>query len=160
MIMFHNFWLNTRAFQKIRSIFPKCWTTPAIGNLEIWDLVHIKTDIDMFIYNIEHFLRDIRAPRYLHLKKLYFFAGHPVWEPQKSKMAAKGPQNGQQGLEGCIPSLLLEKVVMENGRKEKRIVKIAVHKHCCQSATWTRPTATPKLVPLKLSWFVQFIQSK
>ena len=32
----------------------------------------------MFIVNIEYFLSDIRGPRYLHLKKVYFFVGHPV----------------------------------------------------------------------------------
>ena len=28
--------------------------------------------------NIEHFLGDIRGLRYLHLKKVHFFVGHPV----------------------------------------------------------------------------------
>ena len=38
----------------------------------------MKTNRNMFLFNIEHFLSDIRAPRYLHLKKVYFFVGHPV----------------------------------------------------------------------------------
>ena len=38
----------------------------------------MKTDINMLISNIEHFLSDIRGPRYLYLKKLYFSVGHPV----------------------------------------------------------------------------------
>ena len=38
----------------------------------------MKTDIDMFLLNIEQFLRDIRGSRYLHLKKVYCFVGHPV----------------------------------------------------------------------------------
>ena len=41
--------------------------------------MHMKTDINMFIFNIEHFLSDIRGPRYLHLKKVYFSVGHPVY---------------------------------------------------------------------------------
>ena len=40
------------------------------GNLEIWDLVLMKTDINTFLSNIEHFLSDIRGSRYLHLKKV------------------------------------------------------------------------------------------
>ena len=55
-----------------------CWISQAICNLEIWDLVLMKTDINMFLLNIEHFLRDIRGSRYLHLKKVYCFVGHPV----------------------------------------------------------------------------------
>ena len=38
----------------------------------------MNTDINMFIFDIEHFLSDIRGPRYFHLKKVYFFVGHPV----------------------------------------------------------------------------------
>ena len=38
----------------------------------------MKTNINMFLFDIEHFLSDIRGPRYLHLKKVYFFVGHPV----------------------------------------------------------------------------------
>ena len=38
----------------------------------------MKTDINMFLFNIEHFWSDIRGPKYLHLKKVYFFVGHPV----------------------------------------------------------------------------------
>ena len=38
----------------------------------------IKTDINMFILNIENFFRDFRGSRYLHLNKVYFFVGHPV----------------------------------------------------------------------------------
>ena len=37
----------------------------------------MKTDIDMFLLNIEQFLRDIRGSRYLHLEKVYFFVGRP-----------------------------------------------------------------------------------
>ena len=33
----------------------------------------MKTDINMFFFNIEIFLSYIRGPRYLHLKKVYFF---------------------------------------------------------------------------------------
>ena len=40
--------------------------------------MHLKTEIDMFILSIEHFLSDFRSPRYLSLKKVYFFGGHPV----------------------------------------------------------------------------------
>ena len=39
----------------------------------------MKTNIDMFLFNIEPLLSDIRGPRYLHLKKVYFFVGHPVY---------------------------------------------------------------------------------
>ena len=39
----------------------------------------MRTDTNMFIFNIEHILSDIRGPRYLHLKKVYFFVGHPVY---------------------------------------------------------------------------------
>ena len=38
----------------------------------------MKTDIDMFVFNIELFLSDVRGPRYLHLKKGVLFVGHPV----------------------------------------------------------------------------------
>ena len=38
----------------------------------------IKTNINMFLFDIEHFLSAISGPRYLHLKKVYFFVGHPV----------------------------------------------------------------------------------
>ena len=38
----------------------------------------MKTNINMFLFDIEHFLSDIRGPRYLHLKKVYFYVGHPV----------------------------------------------------------------------------------
>ena len=37
----------------------------------------LKTDINMFLLNIEHLLSDIRGSRYLHLKKVYLFVGHP-----------------------------------------------------------------------------------
>ena len=33
---------------------------------------------NMFLFDIEHFLSDVRGLRYLHLKKVYFFVGHPV----------------------------------------------------------------------------------
>ena len=38
----------------------------------------MKTNIHMLLFDIEHCLSDIRGPRYLHLKKVYFFVGHPV----------------------------------------------------------------------------------
>ena len=38
----------------------------------------------MFIFYIEHFLSDIRSPQYFHLKKVYFFVGHPVRKCQIS----------------------------------------------------------------------------
>ena len=38
----------------------------------------MKTNINMFLFDIEHFLSDIMGPRYSHLKKVYFFAGLPV----------------------------------------------------------------------------------
>ena len=37
----------------------------------------MKTDINMFLLNIEHLLRDIRGSRYLHLKKGVLFCGSP-----------------------------------------------------------------------------------
>ena len=40
--------------------------------------MHMKTDINMLIFDMEHFFSDIRGPRYLHLKKVYFSVGHPV----------------------------------------------------------------------------------
>jgi len=40
--------------------------------------VLMKTNINMFLFDMEYFLSDIRGPRYLHLKKVYFFVGHPV----------------------------------------------------------------------------------
>ena len=40
----------------------------------------MKTDVNMFLFNIEHLLSDIRRSRYLHLKKVYFFVGHPVYK--------------------------------------------------------------------------------
>ena len=42
------------------------------------DLVLLKEDIHRFISSIELFLRDIRGLRYADLKKVNFFAGHPV----------------------------------------------------------------------------------
>ena len=39
----------------------------------------MKTGIDMFLLNIEDFLCDFRGSRYLHLKKVFFFVGHPVY---------------------------------------------------------------------------------
>ena len=38
----------------------------------------MKAGIHMFLLNIEHFLSDILGSRYLRLKKVYFFVGHPV----------------------------------------------------------------------------------
>ena len=39
---------------------------------------YMKTEINKLLLSIEHFLSDIRGPRYLYLKKVYFFVGHPV----------------------------------------------------------------------------------
>ena len=39
----------------------------------------MRTKVNMFLFDIEHFLSDIRGPRYLHLKMVYFFVGHPVY---------------------------------------------------------------------------------
>ena len=46
--------------------------------LENSDFVLLKEDIHRFISSIELFLRDIRGLRYADLKKVNFFAGHPV----------------------------------------------------------------------------------
>ena len=40
----------------------------------------MKINTDMFLFDIDHFLCDVMGPRYLHLKKVYFFVGHPVVE--------------------------------------------------------------------------------
>ena len=48
--------------------------------LENSDFVLLKEDIHRFISSIELFLRDIRGLRYADLKKVNFFAGHPVQE--------------------------------------------------------------------------------
>ena len=58
----------------------------------------MKTDIDMFFLNIEHFLSDIRGSRYLHLKKVYFFVGHPVSQVNEVKLVVP-----QQTLEETNP---------------------------------------------------------
>ena len=42
------------------------------------DFVLFKEDIHRFISSIELFLRDIRGLRYADLKKVNYFAGHPV----------------------------------------------------------------------------------
>ena len=56
-----------------------------------------------------------------------------LWEPKKFKMTARGPQNGQQGLEGCFghsrqlsqnkflfgEAALLEKVVTKKSGGEE-----------------------------------------
>ena len=44
------------------------------------DFVLFKEDIHRFISSIELFLRDIRGLRCADLKKVNFFAGHPVIE--------------------------------------------------------------------------------
>ena len=44
----------------------------------------MKTNINMFLFDIEHFFSDIRGPGYLHLKKVYFFVGHPVYHHKKT----------------------------------------------------------------------------
>ena len=46
--------------------------------LENSDFVLLKEDIHRFISSIELFLRDIRGLRYVDLKKVNFFVGHPV----------------------------------------------------------------------------------
>ena len=46
--------------------------------LENSNFVLLKEDIHRFISSIELFLRDIRGLRYADLKKVNFFAGHPV----------------------------------------------------------------------------------
>ena len=38
----------------------------------------MKTDLNMFVFDIEIFLSDVRGPRYLHLKMVYNFVAHPV----------------------------------------------------------------------------------
>ena len=38
----------------------------------------MKTDINRFLLNIEHVLSDIRGSRYLDVRKVYLFVGHPV----------------------------------------------------------------------------------
>ena len=43
----------------MRKIFLICWISPAKNNLESWDLVHMKTDIDMLSFNMEHFLSEL-----------------------------------------------------------------------------------------------------
>ena len=48
--------------------------------LENSDFVLFKEDIHRFISSIELFLRDIRGLRCADLKKVNFFAGHPVCE--------------------------------------------------------------------------------
>ena len=51
--------------------------------LENSDFVLLKEDIHRFISSIELFLRDIRGLRYADLKKVNFFAGHPVYDGKK-----------------------------------------------------------------------------
>ena len=46
-------------------------TTPITTTLMGFDTM----EINLFIFNVEHFLSDIRGPRYFHLKKVYFFVG-------------------------------------------------------------------------------------
>ena len=50
----------------------------------------MKTDINMLLLNIEHFLSDIRGSRYVHLKKVYLFVGHPVSRHKKSLVQKDG----------------------------------------------------------------------
>ena len=52
--------------------------------LENSDFVLLKEDIHRFISSIELFLRDIRGLRYADLKKVNFFAGHPVTQSNLS----------------------------------------------------------------------------
>ena len=42
----------------------------------IYGKVTKSDNASQFLFDIEHFLSDIRGPRYL--KKVYFFVGHPV----------------------------------------------------------------------------------
>ena len=51
--------------------------------LENSNFVLLKEDIHRFISSIELFLRDIRGLRYADLKKVNFFAGHPVYTKKK-----------------------------------------------------------------------------
>ena len=44
----------------------------------------MKTDINMFLLNIEHNLSDIRGSSYLNLEMVYFFVGHPVYHHKKT----------------------------------------------------------------------------
>ena len=46
----------------------------------------MKTDMIMFLFYIKHFLSDIRDLRYLHIKKVYLFVGHPVRISYKSSV--------------------------------------------------------------------------
>ena len=46
--------------------------------LENCDFVFLKEDIKRFISSTELDLRDIRGLRYVDLKKVNFFVGHPV----------------------------------------------------------------------------------
>ena len=52
--------------------------------LWLGEITHMITDINMLIFNFEHFLSDIRVQGYLHLKKVYFFVGHPVYHHKKT----------------------------------------------------------------------------
>ena len=80
MIMFHHFWLRTRAFDKIMSLFIsrnlEIHMTNifyALCNLEIFgDLGHIKTEINVFL--LERYYSMSMIP----LKKVHFFVSHPM----------------------------------------------------------------------------------
>ena len=73
----------------------------AIWNLEIWDILLLKAEINMFLLSLERFLSDIRGPRYLHLKKVYFFVGHPVyWICPPAKLGITKTQSKLHGI--CI----------------------------------------------------------
>ena len=53
----------------------------------------MKTNINMFLFDMEHFLSDIMGSRYLHIKKVYFFVGHPVcWFCPKPHVEPDSPQ--------------------------------------------------------------------
>ena len=56
--------------------------------------MHMKADMNTFIFNIEHFLSNIRGPRYLHLRKVYFFVGHLV--PNESEVAGEPVVNADE----------------------------------------------------------------
>ena len=88
--MFHNFWLNTKAFDKILFFFKsrniglhlKNKVNHSYTFLYIWQyetqkfvtqcILHMKRDINMFFFSIEIFLSYSRGPRYLPLKRVYF----------------------------------------------------------------------------------------
>ena len=53
----------------------------------------MKTDMNMFLLNIEHFLGDIRGSGYLPIKKVYFFVGHPVQNIRQKNTTRRRTEN-------------------------------------------------------------------